>query len=522
MNINQWKKPSSSSINKIIKPTVSSSSLESSFKKLSSSSLESNKQINEISIEKKKVNKQQQQQTLPSESWAPIQIDQCLNGMHEHSAPCLHKHYLMKNNQTNNYTNLERGIELIYHSFKIKAPKFYNNEQKMEWMEKSKRIKMMKWAPDLEWAIYFSTNGQILVFNNVYIDAIIDSDKWSAGSCMGDSHSHLPFFKTKPSMKTFIRKYNHLPNNLSYLKNPNVKVTTGPNDVKTVEIQLEEDYERLDTVILCTSPDSYSFQHFLDRVTVTWSQAMIYQQDESSPNGSTSILSGLQSYNPVIKQFYSFMVDKHYHQQSIHAKKLIYSCRSPLVHPFTTQRVYDEMLRKLNAKFTIPFEKRRKIVYFTRQDADTVNIGRRIINETLLIDYLNKELKKRGRNEELIIFESYDYPNLQSLFKLFNDTKLIFGPHGATFYNSRFAPKQLAVLEILPSGGFYYNGFWEQASLLEQTYGVYYADKVNKKNDMIINDIPNFTKYLFDLIEEAQQRKPKDVLQKYYSWNVNV
>ncbi|EFC38113.1 predicted protein [Naegleria gruberi] len=407
-------------------------------------------------------------QELTISQWMPIKIEDCQSGMYKFSAPCLQ----------NQDSNIEKGIELIYHSFKIKAPKFFNEKQKKIWMEQSRDSILMKWSPDNEWAIYPSINGQILVFNNVYIDPIVDSDEWSENNCVGQSNSHLKFLKTNPTPL--------------------------------------QTYESVDSLIISTSPDSFSFQHFLDRVTVVWGQATL--ENSETAGRKSSILAGKEPTNQFVNEIYQIIAHNHFHKRAIYAKKVIYSCRSPLVHPFTTQRISNEILFQLNLSFDIPFKDRKKIVYFTRSNGDSQNGGRMILNEDAVLEHLKVELLKRNLNEELVTFDSRDFANLSEIVKFFANVKAIFGPHGAAFYNSRFAPRKLAVLEILPSGGFFYQGFWEQASLLEQTYGVYYAQMVNFDNDMIIKNIPQFVKYFLHLVDECQFRKPQDILQKYYHW----
>lgn len=81
----------------------------------------------------------------------------------------------------------------------------------------------------------------------------------------------------------------------------------------------------LDSIVIATSPDSWSFQHFLDRVTVVWSQALlssfIYQK--------TAIVTGGDRRSEFVdKLFLEMGVKSHIHYSgAIYARELVFSCR---------------------------------------------------------------------------------------------------------------------------------------------------------------------------------------------------
>lgn len=96
-----------------------------------------------------------------------------------------------------------------------------------------------------------------------------------------------------------------------------------------------------DLLILATSPDSYSFQHFLDRVTIIWSQAILMTGNEPA-----TILTGRPDSNPIVHSIYSKMVKHHvhYNKARVSAKKLANACRAPLIHPYTMTRFLGDNL----------------------------------------------------------------------------------------------------------------------------------------------------------------------------------
>jgi hypothetical protein len=160
--------------------------------------------------------------------WGPMIKETCDPQMQSESAPCL-KERRHKN------TNLIEAQELIYRPFRMRIPRFATDMEKKLWLSYGANLDRMRISNDHEWADYPTFYAQNLVFANATYNGDPPADTWSDQGCMGGRVSHLSFLNTDDA---------------------------GDEGSTTV-----------DTLIIATSPDSWSFQHFLDRVAVVWSQA---------------------------------------------------------------------------------------------------------------------------------------------------------------------------------------------------------------------------------------------------------
>jgi len=123
----------------------------------------------------------------------------------------------------------------------------------------------------------------------------------------------------------------------------------------------------------------------------------------------------------------------------IAAKELmIFPCVAPHYHPYPYQRA-QELLR---INLAVPLHERKKIIYLTRRVCcypsiypllNTANLplfppplstmksnSRRVINEDAVIQKIEEFLKENNRPEELLIYESGNYPELDDNIRLFN------------------------------------------------------------------------------------------------------
>jgi hypothetical protein len=223
------------------------------------------------------------------QQWAPLVVSKCMHGMDERTAPCI---------KEANRTNLVEAQELLYPSFRLKLPTFASAMMKADWLSKGLHVDRMRVSEDRVWANYPTFQGQNMVFSNAVFRGNPPPDVWSEQGCMGRAVSHASFA--------------HGP------KAREMKTTTS-----------------VDTLVVATSLDSWSFQHFIDRVAVVWSQAQLVIP--TTKKSETAIVSGKEPRDSIVNQIYQVMVGRHLHKPgTVLAKRLVFSCRAPLIHPFTT------------------------------------------------------------------------------------------------------------------------------------------------------------------------------------------
>jgi capsular polysaccharide biosynthesis protein len=140
-------------------------------------------------------------------------------------------------------------------------------------------------------------------------------------------------------------------------------------------------------------------------------------------------------------------VREHVHyKEPVYTKKLIFSCRAPLVHPYTTQRASE--LFGVDILKT-PMKERKIVLYLSRKE-DISNSGRDVKNEADLLDALRKLLKERDQEEELVVFDRRKYKSVEALVEYMSGSvRAMIGPHGSAFHNARFASKHTLLVEFM-------------------------------------------------------------------------
>ncbi|KAK9765019.1 hypothetical protein K7432_006977 [Basidiobolus ranarum] len=407
---------------------------------------------------------------LNSDSWIPLIISECIDGLNKDAAPCIQ--------QRNPDSNLIKAQELIYKPFRLRVPRFISKKHKDQWLEAVKDLDRLRISNDMEWADYPTANAQNLVFANAVYDGSPPPDEWSNVGCMNIAVSHDSFLQSPiPETKAF-------------------------------------DHE---TLVIATSPDSWSWQHFLDRVTIVWSQSLFAINDHDRSN--SSMISGRAPNSPFVDEMYTMMgVKSHVHyetgnRQPQSAKNLVFSCRAPLVHPYTTQRVSEMMGVDLHK---VPLSKRKVILYMSRSHGDIANSGRQIVNEEEFLERLEALIKKRGLGEKLELFDRRKYSSVQDIIQyLTQNVMAIIGPHGSAFHNGRFASSDTLIYEFMPDGRFQ-SCFWEQSHLLEQNYFSYMAKSLNDDNDMQIVEMDA----VIQILDENLGKVPKPTLVESYPWKI--
>lgn len=120
-------------------------------------------------------------------------------------------------------------------------------------------------------------------------------------------------------------------------------------------------------VIVVNTPDSWSFQHFLDRASHVITQAAHLSYNKPTPK----VLTGRRPSGPVSalwdRMGYSDRVHETRTQtHAIQAASLIWPCRSVLIHPYLSWRIA-EMMRMpwaLNTSFNSSKKKTVSLVLF--------------------------------------------------------------------------------------------------------------------------------------------------------------
>eukprot|EP00879_Flechtneria_rotunda_P031088 GHRR01033932.1.p1 GENE.GHRR01033932.1~~GHRR01033932.1.p1 ORF type:complete len:187 (+),score=18.43 GHRR01033932.1:324-884(+) len=134
----------------------------------------------------------------------------CVEGMPAEAAPCL------------NYSNLKAAEEIVYPDFRIRLPNFVETRHRQLLKFLTKRFRHQG-----DWAYYLNQHGRNLVFTNTSYQ-MVPPPKWLPNNehCMGGKLARHAQFAQASSIT-------------------------------------QNTHER---VMFAASPDSYSFQHWLDRV----------------------------------------------------------------------------------------------------------------------------------------------------------------------------------------------------------------------------------------------------------------
>ncbi|KAI3657937.1 hypothetical protein MP638_000249 [Amoeboaphelidium occidentale] len=406
---------------------------------------------------------------LKADYWRPLEISECRPGLQTYSAPCV--------KEANPNSTLIEAYELVYPPFQSRVPIFVNDEQKAVWLKKAVPASGSRYylSSDNNWVVYPSTYGQNMVFENVSFTNSIP-DGWSDTSCMCGRVPHSEFLKPAARMD-------------------------------------DADHE---SAVIAVSPDNWSWQHFLDRVTVIWAQSRL-----SIPNtyiNDTVIITGSRRPTKNVDFLYKKMgVKDHIHARGneIKMKRLTFSCRAPLIHPYNYRKI-QELFGLTPA---VPLEKRKTVVYFSRSIGDAANGGREVLNEEELLNSIKQLLEDRDQGEELIVFDRRKFGSMDDIMHFFEkNARALIGPHGSAFHNGRFCAQDTLVIEFMPKERFQ-TCFWEQSVMLGQRYFTLMEDSKGYLHDMEVN-VDDIISILKDNL--GKDVPVSDVVHLPYSWDVNT
>jgi len=128
-------------------------------------------------------------------------------------------------------------------------------------------------------------------------------------------------------------------------------------------------------------------------------------------------------------------------------------------------------------------------------------------------------LTVRDQGERLEVYDVIKWnDNFDSMVQYFaSNVRAIIGPHGGALVNLNWAPRDIAVIEVMPSD-FFSLALYEQASVLGQTYGFMQSPSINPRNDMTV-DIPE----LMGLVElSLGKERDGGVLHMVYEWHTDA
>ncbi len=397
--------------------------------------------------------------------WLPLVVSSC-EGLDKRSAPCLQKY--------NNRSNIIKAQEIIYMPFTMKFPNFIDGAHRSTWVSIADADKELNMRMTLDesnnLAMYSTQYGQNLVFKDTgYFGSPADS--WSYSSCMGKEVSHSQFL----------------------------------NEVSTPDAH--------EAILIATTPDSWSWQHFLDRVTTLWAQALLVM--DTSIISEVEVVSGRQPQK-IVGQLYDILGMKHLHGvKEIKARQLFFPCRTPLIHPYSIRQI-----NKLLGVKSYPLEQRNVVLVMAREG----NMARKIVNQDDFNSKVVALLDSRNKGETLVSFKINAFEKIEDIIKYISENvRMIIAPHGGALYNARFASSQTAILEFMPRGRFA-PVIWEQSRLLDQNYNVYFVDSLDKVHNMRLDNIDEITAWI-DSILTNMEKTPGSLTESHgvepkYPWQV--
>ncbi|GLA02033.1 hypothetical protein AnigIFM60653_001327 [Aspergillus niger] len=386
----------------------------------------------------------------------PLRLTECTGTTPGYYAPCLAR----------TLPNVVSAEELIYPAFTISPPIFATSRPQdaerwwnTTWMMWERAYKMKGRMR------YPEKHGQIYVFQNVTLSASTPFDKWIMQSCMSGlaTTSHVVPSSDKPTH---------------------------------------------DNVLLANFPDSWSMQHFLDRGMRVVAQSRDHQ--------TRYVATGREGHKSV-EEFWSYLgyaANQVLHRDtSFVASQLIWSCRAPLIHPWLTQR----SLSLLSPDSLQPVDKstRKLILYMTRSNGLNLNAGREVLNEDILLADIQALLDKRGKREQLKIFNHEDFPSTDALMRyVHQNVKAVIGPHGSALHNHFWTAEDTLLIEFMPTSRPDF-AFYEAARMRDQPYAVLMLDPVDDEHNMEV-DVPAVLDILSERLDQPLDMSER--LKVAYDW----
>ncbi|PWN52392.1 hypothetical protein IE53DRAFT_312161 [Violaceomyces palustris] len=408
-----------------------------------------------------------------SRIWSPIRLTECIENVTQpYYAPCQAEVV----NQRFGGERVLYAEELIYPDFAIREPIYPKGDSgtstRRRWKEIMSREGrgLARGVDGVDWWQYNGERGQNFLLANVSYQGP-SFDSWSSEACMGNEAA------------------------IGYLKSHHDEQAFGP-------ISEGGDPNILDLALLANSPDSWSFQHFLDRGTHEIAQGLplalasrrSFEKWVDGANPTEPRLVIGKGANKEVNDLRRMMLGDKLDQATVHgdsnlrARWLVDPCRTPLIHPWLSLKALERI--QVPTSKARPMSERKVVIYAGRGDGSATNGGRNVVNEEELVSAMEGLLERRGQGEKLVKFTKNMFANLTETMDYFaSNVRAIVGPHGGALMNSRWVPPGSLLVEMMPTS-FTSIAIYEEASVL----GLHYASIIVEptgKNDLTIdpNDV---------------------------------
>lgn len=257
------------------------------------------------------------------------------------------------------------------------------------------------------------------------------------------------------------------------------------------------------TVIYLTVPEGLSFQHFIDGVVPKLVQLRNVLREENPilimdktfyDSMPRKLLERIGMNSTQIYEIYDFEWD----EDIMKARKLILACQVPPLHP----RLWQEAQELFRVSWLQPNWKqsRRIVLYLSRNAGNGRNLGRRVLNEEEVLNRIKPIVEENGR--ELVLFNSSEFTDLDSLFDFLANVDIVMGPHGGAFYNILFMRRNISVIEFVQDHPSFHSMryavhmiIYLQASLLGDNYYSVMGKAVNHDMTIDIDDLSSIVQH---------------------------
>jgi hypothetical protein len=263
--------------------------------------------------------------------------------------------------------------------------------------------------------------------------------------------------------------------------------------------------------IIASTPDNWSFQHFLDRVAHVLIQgAGLYDSNQ------TFVLTGTghapQAVVLDMYRLFGFRPEQVKSTPSRPLAKVVYSCRTPLVHPYFAYRLGEVF----GVDFGRPLSSKKAVVFLSRKGRRTLNGGRGVMNEDAVLDAIRTLLAKRGQGENLVVYNGDNFPTFREVVQFFSThVRALIGVSGGGFYNLRWCGSDVLLIEVQPRRSSYFMGFWEEARLLQHNHWTMVIDGDAKMNVVIP------VERLVTLTAQQLGQRAADTVRPMYNWDIS-
>jgi hypothetical protein len=290
----------------------------------------------------------------------------------------------------------------------------------------------------------------------------------------------------------------------------------------------------LANALLIHSPDSWSFQHFLDRIT-----HVVAQAEHLTRGSNLTALTGRRGTARVEGLWRAIGFDEdhvwHAPERDMTIEKLFFSCKAVLVHPYLALKAMEQMdIAWTRPEFNVSLSDRKtvgrasiqheicaetdrvfcsfQVLYMSRSNGQTKNGGRRVINEAEVLAAVRQTLLERNLNETLVEFDQEQYADVQALSEFMSHQVVaIVGPHGGAMMNHRFGAPDTLVIEFFPTNWMNF-AHWEESSMLNQTYAAIVVEPTEGTDIEI--DPENVAQLLRDNLGKVRQES----IHNAYPW----